>query len=153
MKTLVLGLGNVIRRDDGVGNRVAQVLQTRIKSPDITVMDIESGGVRLLDYLPGYDRLIIIDAMKSQGGKAGQIYRLTLENLIAPDNPMETHLIGINTIMELGNRLGMNMPKQVIIYGIEAADLLTFGEGLSPEVEKAIPEAVRLVLNELGESH
>lgn len=116
-------------------------------------MDIESGGVRLLDYLPGYDRLIIIDAMKSQGGKAGQIYRLTLENLIAPDNPMETHLIGINTIMELGNRLGMNMPKQVIIYGIEAADLLTFGEGLSPEVEKAIPEAVRLVLNELGESH
>ncbi|PIZ26561.1 MAG: hypothetical protein COY46_04625, partial [Chloroflexi bacterium CG_4_10_14_0_8_um_filter_46_9] len=79
MKTLVLGLGNPTRCDDGVGNRIAQVLQKEIHDSKVTVLEINAAGLELLDFLPDYDRAIIVDAIQTLGGKAGQIHRLSLQ--------------------------------------------------------------------------
>ena len=77
MKTLVLGLGNPILGDDSVGFHVIQGLKDKFSHPGlITLMESSASGLGLLDLITGYDKVIIIDAIQTQGGKAGQIHRL-----------------------------------------------------------------------------
>ena len=149
MKTLILGLGNAIRCDDGVGNRIAQILENEISDPEVTVTETNAAGLDLLDLLTGYERAIIIDAIQTQKGRAGQVHRLSLHDLGAPHYLSATHNIDLATALELGTRLGLALPEEVIIFAIEAADVTTFSEECTPEVERAIPEVVESVLEEL----
>lgn len=149
MKTLILGLGNSIRCDDGVGNRIAQILENEISDPQVTVTETNAAGLGLLDLLTGYERAIIIDAIQTQKGKAGQVHRLSLHDLAVPHYLSATHNIDLATALELGTRLGLALPEEVIIFAIEAADVTTFSEECTPEVERAIPEVMKLVLEEL----
>lgn len=152
MKTLILGLGNPLLRDDGVGNRIARVLQKVIHDPEVTVIETNSVGLGLLDFLPGYDRAIIIDAIQTPEGKAGQIRRLSLQDLATPEYPSTTHDIGLATALELGTKLGLALPKEIIILAIEVADVTTFSEDLTPKVKQAIPQVVELVFQEIKDA-
>ena len=152
MQTLVLGLGNPILRDDGVGNRIVQVLQKKIHNSNVTVLETNAIGLGLLDSLPGYNRAIIIDAIQTPKGKAGQIHRLSLQDSAALDYLSTTHNIGLGTVIELGNKLGLALPKEIIIIAIEVADVTTFSEDLTPRVEQAIPKVVELVLQEIRDN-
>lgn len=149
MRTLILGLGNPIRCDDGVGNRIAQILENEISDPEVTVTETNAVGLDLLDLLTGYERAIIIDAIQTQKGRAGQVHRLSLQDLGAPHYLSATHNIDLATALELGTRLGLALPEEVIIFAIEAADVTTFSEECTPEVERAIPAVVESVLEEL----
>ncbi len=153
MRTLILGLGNPILSDDGVGNRVAQELQDMVASRDVTVEETSMSGLSLLDILAGYDRAIIVDAIKTAGGKAGQIYRLAPDALGKTRHASSPHDVNFATALEMGRRLGMPMPREIAIYAIEAQDVSTFGEECTPEVKAAIPECVNLILSELNENH
>ena len=152
MQTLVLGLGNPILRDDGVGNRIVQVLQKKIHNSNVTVLETSAIGIGLLDFLPGYNRAIIIDAIQTPKGKAGQIHRLGLQDSATLDYLPVTHNIGLGTVIELGNKLGLALPKEIIIIAIEAADVATFSEDLTPRVKQAIPKVVELVLQEIKDN-
>jgi len=149
LKTLVLGLGNPILCDDGVGNRVARILESKISSPEVTVTETNAIGLGLLDFLPGYERVIIIDAIQTQNGRAGQVHRLSLQDLETPHYLPTSHNIDLATVLELGAKLGLMLPHEVIIFAIEVTDVTTFSEECTPEVERAIPEVVKLVLREL----
>ena len=81
MKTLVLGLGNPILSDDGIGCHVAKFLKDRLKEPGVDVMEASLAGLDFLDLLTAYDRAIIIDAIQTGEGTAGQIYRMEPEAL------------------------------------------------------------------------
>lgn len=153
MKTLILGLGNLLLRDDGVGNRAAQILENKISNPEVTVTETNTVGLGLLDYLPGYERVIIIDAIQTREGKAGQIHQLSLQDIVTPGYSSQTHSISLTTALELGAKLGLALPREVIIFAIEVADVTTFSEELTPEVEKAIPKVIKLVLRELRGAH
>jgi hydrogenase maturation protease len=153
MKTLVLGLGNPILRDDGVGNRVAQELGILVSSGDITVEETSASGLSLLDILVGYDRAIIVDAIQTRDGKPGQIYRLTPGAFGKTRHASSPHDVNFNMALEMGHRMGMPMPREIIIYAIEAQDVSTFGEECTPEVREAIPECVNMVLSELNGNH
>ncbi len=150
MKTLVLGLGNPIHRDDGVGNQVAQVLASEINSSEVTVVETSSSGLDLLGLMAGYPRVIIIDAIQTRSGKAGQIYRLSPDDLATPGYCSGAHSLDLVTALELGSRLGLVLPREVIIFAVEVADVTSFSEGFTPKVQEAIPEVVGLVLSELG---
>ena len=146
----MLGLGNPILCDDGVGNQVAQILDSEINNPEVTVTETNAVGLGLLDFLPGYERLIIIDAIQTQEGKAGQVHRLSLPDLVTPRHFSSAHDTDLATAFELGTKLGLALPQGVIIFAIEVADVTTFSEECTPEVKGAIPEVIRLVLRELG---
>src|SRR4030066_253399 len=78
MKTLILGIGNPILSDDGVGFLVAERLKEALKTrKDITVKETSVSGLSLLDEITGYERLIIVAAIQTRDGKPGDIYRLT----------------------------------------------------------------------------
>jgi hydrogenase maturation protease len=130
---LVLGLGNPILRDDGVGWRVVEEVrrQWTERHPLERIFDVEFdcislGGLTLMERLVGYERAVLVDAIQTRDGAPGTVYRLTLEDL-------------------------PTLPAEVIIYAIEAANIWDFGETLSPEVDGSVMVAASAVVEELEE--
>ena len=152
MKALILGLGNPILTDDGVGPQVAKALEGR---PDLeaTVMETSLAGLNMLDLLAGYDRAIIIDAIQTVGGKIGQIYRLDPEAFAATRHAASPHDVNFATALELGNQLGLALPQQIDIFAIEVADTSSFSEECTPKVTEAIPLCVEMIVEELKGDH
>ena len=154
MKTLILGMGNPIMGDDGVGIWAARALKDRVNEEKVTVMETGMAGLNLLELLADYDRAILIDAIKTGEGEVGKIYRLEPETLNGTRHAASTHGIDFSTALELGSRLGLSLPRDIILFGIEVADVNTFSEKCTPEVEKAIPVVADMVVQELnGGSH
>lgn len=151
MKTLVLGLGNPILTDDCAGLNVARELESRIDPQQATVMEASLAGLSMLDLLAGYDRAIIIDAIQTVGGKAGQIYRLEPEAFKATRHAASPHDINFTTALELGKQLNLAIPQQIDIFAIEVADTHTFSEECTPEVKEAILACTEMVIQELKE--
>jgi hydrogenase maturation protease len=149
MKTLVLGMGNPILSDDGVGIRVAQEVAKQLNDPQVTIAETSEAGLRLLDSIVGYDKVIIIDAVQTEKGQAGQIYRMEPQDFSATKHPSSSHQINLATALELGKMLNLAMPQKITIFTVEAKDITSFNEKCTPEVEQAIPEVVKMVLEEL----
>lgn len=149
MRTLVLGLGNPILSDDGVGLRVAEKIKGRVNQEDVTVMETSMGGLDLLDLFANFDKVIIIDAIQTRDGRVGQVHRLEPESLAATKHTTTPHDINLATALELGKRLGLTLPQEIVIFAIEVADVTTFNEGCTTSVEQVIPVATDMVLREL----
>jgi len=151
MKALVLGIGNPILSDDGAGIRVAQEVGEKLNDPQITVAETSEAGLSLLDSIVGYDKVIIIDAVQTREGNAGQIYRMGLQDFSSAKHFSSPHQINLVTALELGKMLDLAMPQEITIFAVEAKDITNFSEKCTPEVERAIPEVVKMVLEELSE--
>jgi hydrogenase maturation protease len=150
MKTMILGLGNPIFNDDGVGLRVSDTLKETIRDKDITIESAELAGIDMLETLSGYDRVIIIDAIKT-GGQVGDIYRLTPQDLKSTIHTGTPHDVNFTTALEFGARIGVKLPEKIDIIAVEIPEGVSFGEKLSPDVEKAVPQCVQLVMVMLKE--
>jgi hydrogenase maturation protease len=144
--TLVVGLGNPILGDDGVGWRVAQEVQARLTSPDVDVACLALGGVALMERLVGYQRAIIIDAMTT-GATIGKVLCAPLDELPNPaaGHTASSHDTSLATALSLGRKLGARLPDDVWVVAVEAERLYAFSAGLSPAVAAAVPDAVRCV--------
>jgi hydrogenase maturation protease len=149
-KTLILGLGNSLLCDDGVGIYVAAELKNRIDRPEITIMETGVAGLSLLDLLVGYDKAIIVDAIQTEGGKAGHIYRLEPKAFDTALHTASAHGIDFTTALEFGKKLGLPLPQEIVIFAIEASDVNTFSEECTPKVKNAISACVKMVLQELN---
>ena len=150
LKTLILGLGNPILCDDGVGPAVARELEKKLSPQEATVLEASLGGLNLLDLVVGYERVIIIDAIKTGGGRAGQIHRLKPEAITTSRYTASPHDVNLVTALELGKRLKLAMPSKIDIFAIEVADTERFSEECTPEVAAAIPVCVEMILGELS---
>lgn len=146
MKTIVLGLGNPILSDDAVGIRVAEGLKQKSSAQD--VVETSEAGVALLDYVVGYDKLIIIDSIMTKKGKPGELYKLGLEDLKPAMSLSSSHGVDIATAFALGERLGFSMPRDVAIYAVEISDNTTLAEKCTKKVEERIPSIVRRIAEE-----
>ena len=151
MRTLVLGIGNPILGDDGIGFHIAQELAKEIKDENIGVKDTSVNGLNLLELIVGYDKLIVIDAIMTEEAKAGEIYRLK------PRSSSETawstislHHLNLATTIEIGERLfPKEMPGEVIIFAIGAQEVTEVTGEMTARVKEAIPRVINLVLEEL----
>jgi hydrogenase maturation protease len=149
MKTLVLGIGNPILSDDGAGIKVAHEVANQLNSPQVTVAETSGAGLSLLDSIVGYDKVIIIDAIQTKKGQAGQIYRMGPEDFSLTKRFSSPHQVNLATALELGKMLNLAMPQEITIFAVGAKDTTSFSEKCTPEVEKAIPEVVKMVLEDL----
>jgi len=148
----VLGLGNPILTDDGVGIYVVRALAGQLDQPDVEVAEASLGGLRLLDMAVGYDRLILVDAIQD-GGWPGQIYRLGPNDLRPSLHAASSHDLSLPAALELGRRLGLTLPddEAITIVAVEVEDVMTFGEVCTPQVQAAIPQALQMVLEVLSD--
>jgi len=156
---LVLGLGNPILGDDGVGWRVVQDVERRwheTQEPSSIVHRPSSGiefdyvalgGLALMERLIGYDRAILVDAIQTVGGVPGTVYRLTLDDLptLHADS---AHDASLKAALALGRRLEARLPDEIVIYAVEASNVLDFDEALSPPVAASVGRAAEMVLAE-----
>jgi hydrogenase maturation protease len=149
MKTLILGIGNPILGDDAVGILVANELKKRIARSDVEVEATSAISHYLWDIVSGYDKLIIIDSIITGKDKAGSIYRLKPEELVKEYLPATSHQLGIIDTLKRGKKLGFSIPDEIVVYAIEVKDNTTFCEICTPEVEKAIPRAVKKIIKEI----
>jgi len=144
--SLILGIGNPILADDGVGIQIARRMKDI--SPDVAVAETYESGLALLDIIPGYERLIVVDSIKTDDGKPGDVYKLELEDLSPAMDFTSLHGISIATVLELGRMMGMEMPARVSIYAVEIEDCVTFSEKCTRQVGKRIPLIIEQIIEE-----
>lgn len=158
MKTLIIGLGNPLLGDDGVGWRVAEGVQDKIGSCSPTVapgteVDFHAGGgLSLMERLVGYDRAIVIDAVQCGRGSPGSVYSLPLESLPDPGagHLGSAHETNLCIALQVGRLIGAHLPGQVMVVAIESRQVYDFSESLTPQVARAVEPAVRLTLELLN---
>jgi hydrogenase maturation protease len=140
---LIVGVGNVYRRDDGAGPTIASRLRSVLRA-DVRVLEKDGDFASLLDDWQGVPVVIIVDATSS-GSAPGTItrYEAHEEPLPAALSRASTHSFGIAEAIELARALG-RLPPSLIVFGIEGRDFSP-GEGLSPDVAAAVDEVARLV--------
>ena len=149
VKVLVLGVGNPILSDDGVGIHVARELKKR-SMPGVDVEELAASGLELLDVVRGYDKVVIIDAIQTTKGKPGELHILEEKDFEKSIHGSSPHGINIATALALGRKLvPAEMPKEVVFFAVEAEDLVNVSERLTPKVAKALPRIVELVRKEL----
>ncbi len=150
--TLVIGLGNPILCDDGIGWRVAQRVREKLSdgiSPSpVRIIEVSVGGLTLAELLIGCPRAIIIDAVMTRSGVPGTVYSLKLADLPGTLNTASAHDTNLSTALEALRRFGADLPEDhaVDIIAIEVQDVLTFSEKCTPAVEASIPAAAEAVL-------
>ena len=147
MKCVILGVGNLLLKDEGIGVHVAQALQ---KTPLPDGVEVLDGGTSPdLPYLvEGTNKLVVVDAVQA-GGEPGAIYRLTPEDVAARS---ET-LISAHQMSLLENLRAMSLesgPREVVIIGVEPKEI-GWGLELSPELKEKLPQIVQAVLTEVGD--
>jgi len=150
MDTLVLGIGNEIKRDDVVGLEVVDALEARLDSPDIAFETMNSGRLMLIDELSGHDRVCIIDSIVTEDGEPGDWYVFDPQ-AVEPDKEsggLATHNVGLGTLTTLGEAMGESMPA-ITIYAIEVADPFEYGEGMTDPVREALPGLIDSIGEEI----
>lgn len=156
MSTIVVGLGNPIMTDDGVGPAVAGEVRRALgnQSGAITVVtEAGVGGLRLAEMLDGYDRAIIIDSMDcGHDDAAGDIVRMTREDLDRRWSTRHTasaHDATLPAALAAIERVGLSPPPEIVIYAITVTCVSEFGESMTREVTKAVRPTAAAILNEL----
>ena len=149
MKTLVLGLGNTILRDDGIGIYAVRALAGRVDGA-ADCRESECAGLDLVEMLRGYDRALIIDAIQLEGEDPGTVFRLKPDDLRITARLASLHDIDLVTALALGRRLGFAMPADVTVYAVQVADALTLGEECTEAVAAALPGLVDEIAAEIS---
>jgi hydrogenase maturation protease len=147
-RVLVLGIGNLVMSDDGVGVKVVQILQQEYLFPDsVEVLDGGTLGLDLLPKLEGIDHLIVVDAVET-GEKPGTCVRLTGEELpIALETKVSPHQMGLKDLLSVAQLLG-HSPGEMVLIGVQPGSIEMDTE-LTPEVEAVLQMLVDNVLKEL----
>jgi len=141
--TIIIGIGNPVLTDDSVGLKIADCLRDRLRGrPGVTVTQLCCGGINLMEAMAGYDRAVVIDAITDGGGKPGTVYAFGLTDLFQSRNTWSGHDASLPVAMELGGAVGLRLPGDVRIWAVEAHDVSTFGEHLTPDVQCAVPLVV-----------
>ena len=149
-RVVVLGVGNILLGDEGIGVHVAHALE-EMPSPASPALEVIDGGTLpdIVTSLGEVDKLIIVDAVKG-GDEPGTIYRFRPEEISPEDNEVFTSLHQINLLEELWlvERFGQK-PKEVVIIGVEPEDIKLELE-LSVKLQQRIPRIIEVVLEEAG---
>ncbi len=143
MNTVILGLGNELLGDDGVGIVAARLLKKQI-GDEVEVMESSLSGLALLDILVGYEKAILIDSILTENGSPGQIYEIFPQDLPAP-KASSAHYAGLPELFEISEIYQLDFPQWVKIFAVEVEDPYTLREGLSKQVQKALPDLITKV--------
>jgi hydrogenase maturation protease len=150
MKTLVMGLGNPILTDDGVGIRVVEELEKRYSLPDVAFMPADVDGFQLVEVMAGYDRVVVIDAVSTRQGSVGDVVSFTLDDLEYSVSPGSPHTLNLATAVTWARKLSYRIPSEVLIFGIEARETHSFSESLTDAMSARFPGIVDTIARELA---
>ena len=155
MKTIIVGLGNPLLGDDGVGWKVAEDVKRRLGERSTVAVECYSlSGLSLMEQLIGYERVILIDSLNTGRHSQGEVVKFTLDSLedLTYGHSASAHDASLKTALSAGRSMGEPLPadKDIHIVAIEAQHVYDFTEELTPAVEASVPVAVEKVLELLN---
>jgi len=160
MQTLIVGLGNPVLGDDGVGWRIAELvgqeIQKKATDPEkVNVVCLSLGGLSLMEHLVGYEQAILIDAIDAGLGSPGSVSEFNFDELPNPGagHTGSTHDTTLQTALEMGRSLGLKLPEKITIIAVTIHIDYNFTESLTPSVVAAVPVAAQKVLELLDETN
>ena len=143
---LILGIGNDILTDDGIGPKIVQALKNDIDQENISFMTAASGGLDILELIKDYQKVIIIDAIKTKDGIPGTIYYLTPANFKETLHISSFHDVSFLTALKVADKLDINVPNQIDIIAIEIVEDLTFSSEFSKPIADKYEEIYKEIL-------
>jgi hydrogenase maturation protease len=145
--SVVIGVGNEFRRDDGVGPAVAERVRS-LGLPGVQVVTNDGEPARVLEAWTGADIAVVIDAAVLRDPTPGHVHRMDVDGLPGAAAAHSSHGLGIPEAVELARALD-RMPDRIVFYTVEVSET-GFGTGLSAPVAAAVPAVAAAVLRELG---
>ena len=147
-KILIVGLGNILLQDEGIGIHVIEKLRNETDiPPEVELIEGETKGLALLPLLKGGTYIIFVDAMKFEG--AGEIKVLHDKEIVSANNMLiSAHEVGLSDIISLISLTERAEPPKTTLVGVKPMNLET-GLQLSPEVERSIPKIIQIIKQEV----
>lgn len=149
MRSLVIGVGNLLCTDDGVGIHVIERLDAMRRG--VETVDAAMGSIEIIEAMRGYDRAIIVDAIQT-GAEPGTIHVVNLAAGEKPPTMTHSHGTDILTTIQLGYRLYVDeMPREITLIVVEADDTATISDKLTPRVDEAAGRVIGIILCLIGD--
>jgi hydrogenase maturation protease len=156
MQTLIVGLGNPVMGDDGVGWRVAELVSQKLHEQDpdreqVDVISLAVSGLSLMEHLVGYERAILVDAIDTGQDSLGSVSQYDFAELPNPGagHTSSSHDTSLQTAVEIGRSLGLKLPEKITVIAINVHVDYNFTESLTPPVAAAVPIAAQKVIEAL----
>ena len=151
MKTLIIGVGNPILSDDGVGIHTVRKIQRVLdESNNIVFEEASTGGLILTEMMLGYEKVILIDAIKTKKGKIGDIYSLSSQDFTTTIHTSSPHDMGFIEALNFWKKsIPDKVPTEIKIYAIEIDDNFTYSEDMTKHIKKSISKVVEMILHEV----
>lgn len=152
----MIGLGNPILGDDGIGWRVAEEYQRQSSLPQGVEVDrLAIGGISLMEHLIGYDQAILIDAITTHEHTIGSVLCFTIDDLpnLAAGHLTSAHDTTLSEAIQVGRSIGASLPERITLVAIEAQKVYEFSEELTPPVAASIPIAVQAIIQIINETY
>ncbi|MFH1957817.1 MAG: HyaD/HybD family hydrogenase maturation endopeptidase [bacterium] len=147
---IVLGLGNILLKDEGIGVHIAQEMVKKSLPENVKVIDAGTASLYAFSKLKNINKLIIVDAVRG-GKKPGTVYRMDSRDLPAPACPdsayLSLHHINVSNVLRITEKMG-NVPEETVIIGVEPKEI-DWGMELTPDIKQKVPDIVNTVLEEL----
>ena len=141
-KKLVLGVGNDILMDDGIGPRAVEALEEKWPLPGIDYRTTTLGGLDILDFIQGYQWVAFIDAIKTKDGVPGSVYEFTTADFKETLHLTNLHDISFLSAIELGKQLDFIIPENIYIFAVEILEDQVFGEDFTPPLQEKFEQII-----------
>ena len=147
MKTLILALGNPILSDDAVGWEVADRLAAHLE--DAEIIKSSAATMDVIPRLAGFERLVVVDAVKLSNAPVGTVHRLSLDDLADTVRLSSPHDINFATAFKMAKDWGYDIPPDIRIYAIEVQELSKFSETCTPQIVEKLDTITAEILSDL----
>lgn len=148
LSTLVLGIGNILLSDEGVGVRAIEAMARLDLPPGVELVDGGTSGADLVDLIADRRKVIVVDAIDA-GAEPGTLFRLGPDDLVPDEGqPISLHQLGLVESLLIARCLRCS-PREVVIFGVQPKRIAP-GLDLTSEVAAVVPQVIRAVLAEIG---
>jgi len=144
-KILVLGMGNDILSDDGIGPKLVNDLSDMLSNPDITFDTACCGGLEIMEHIKGFIKVVFIDAIRTRNGEPGNVYYFSPSDFRETSHLSNLHDINFLTSLNLANALELDMPSDLHIIAVEIVEDMEFSEKLTLPLREKYPAILKEV--------
>lgn len=148
MRTLILGLGGPGYHDNDVGLDVARELHAMLDDPDVDIIEASASGLLLLEIAAGYDKVVVVDSIRTGDGDVGELRRLGLSDLELVPHAGSGRDTEYRAKLELAAAAGSFLPREMSIYAIEVGENAQRNGEVAEIAREAVPRLVAQIARE-----
>lgn len=150
-KILLLGIGNPLLTDDGIGIVAAREIARR-GIPGVDVEEATASGIEVMEMMLDYEKVVVADAIFRPEHEPGEIMRLKEEDFSHTVHGSSPHGVNISTAIALGRQTSPErMPREIVFWAMQAEDISTFGESQTEKVAEKMPQFIDAIVKEINQ--